>query len=165
MRYKVDLKHFMAECETNYFRLRKLVPLLAEGRELHLALARRDTSRVVIALLETTPFTSLIGIRQEEGSCARVPWLLAPAMRVRLYHDAKLAEVVACDRAMGVWPRNQYPNERMFQPDEKAQWNRFLGEWLAALLDRGYGPVADCETAEPVPRTARAAAKALGARG
>lgn len=167
MRYKVDLKGFMAECETNYFRLRKLLPLLVEGRELHIAMSPGNTARVVVAVLETTLFTTLIGVRQQGGGSAEVPWLVAPAMRVRLYHDAKLAEVVACDRATQVWPRHHYPNERMFQPDEKAQWNRFLGEWLAALLDGGYRLVADGEPADAAPRATalarwRAATKAVG---
>ncbi len=153
MRYKVDLKGFMAECETNYFRLHKLFPLLAEDRELHIATSPRNTARIVVAMLETTPFTTLLGIRQEGGgSTEQIPWLVAPALRVRLYHDAKLAEVVACDRVTRVWPRHHYPNERMFQPDEKAQWNRFLGEWLAALLDRGYRLIADCDPADSTHR-------------
>lgn len=154
MRYKVDLKGFMAECESNYFRLRKLFPLLAEGRELHIAMPPQNTTRFVVAVLENTLFTTLLGVRQEGGGSAKqLPWLVAPAMRVRLYHDAKLAEVVACDRATQVWPRHHYPNERMFQPDEKAQWNRFLGEWLTALLDHGYRLVADCEPTDAAPRT------------
>ncbi|MGK2915220.1 MAG: DUF1249 domain-containing protein [Porticoccaceae bacterium] len=136
LRYRVDLKGFMAECETNYFRLGKLFPLFITGRELRIAFSPCDSRPLVLAVLETTPFTVLVGIRQETGG--ESPWLVAPPMRVRVYHDAKLAEVVACDHSMRVSPRNPYPNERMFQPDEKAQWNRFLGELLAACLSRGY---------------------------
>jgi len=33
--------------------------------------------------------------------------------------------------------RYQYPNERMYQQDEKAQQNRFLTEWLEHCLHSG----------------------------
>ncbi|HCK27104.1 MAG TPA: DUF1249 domain-containing protein, partial [Alcanivorax sp.] len=33
--------------------------------------------------------------------------------------------------------RYPYPNSHMHQRDEKAQWNRFLGEWLAHVHDFG----------------------------
>lgn len=143
LRYRVDLKGFMAECETNYFRLRKLFPLLVAGRELHIAISPQESCQIVLAVLETTPFTALVGIGQKDSGGSS--WLAAPTMRVRIYHDAKLAEVVACDGSR-VLPRNNYPNEHMFQPDEKAQWNRFLGELLAACIGRGYGVAKEQET-------------------
>ncbi|EMP84373.1 hypothetical protein VC116063_002770 [Vibrio cholerae O1 str. 116063] len=33
--------------------------------------------------------------------------------------------------------RYDYPNENMVQPDEKAQLNRFLGDWLTFCLKHG----------------------------
>jgi hypothetical protein len=34
-------------------------------------------------------------------------------------------------------PRYQYPNDRMFQQDEKSQQNRFLADWLEHCLQNG----------------------------
>ena len=34
--------------------------------------------------------------------------------------------------------RYEYPNRHMYQSDEKAQFNVFLGEWLSHCLDRGH---------------------------
>ena len=36
---------------------------------------------------------------------------------------------------------NEYLNKNRYQPDEKAQWNQFLSEWLAYCLEFGYDPV------------------------
>ena len=38
--------------------------------------------------------------------------------------------------------RYEYPNRDMYQHDEKAQQNRFLGEWLSHCLNHGHA----CET-------------------
>jgi uncharacterized protein YqiB (DUF1249 family) len=37
-----------------------------------------------------------------------------------------------------VKPRYQYPNASMYQRDEKAQQNRYLGEWLSLCLSHGH---------------------------
>ena len=63
--------------------------------------------------------------------------LPAPELTVRLYHDARTAEVTAYqgqDRFRGLYA---YPNDQGRQPDEKAQLNRFLGEYLALCLAEG----------------------------
>ena len=61
----------------------------------------------------------------------------APRLTVRLYHDARLAEVTEASPFRRVQARYPYPNSQMHQRDEKAQWNRFLGEWLAHVHDHG----------------------------
>lgn len=142
LRYKVDLKGFMAECATNYMRLRKLFPALAQVdcRCIGLRTGAGDVAKrgemVVITVLERTRYTTLLAIASQGGDRPR--WWPAPVMQVRLYHDARLAEVVAWDRELRVYPKNGYPNERMLQPDEKYQWNHYLGEWLANCIEHGY---------------------------
>jgi uncharacterized protein YqiB (DUF1249 family) len=136
LRYKVDLKRFMADCEANYARLRRLFPAM-DSRDHHgFALADRGDRHFVLRVLERSPYTSLIEVA--ERAPGRRPWLWFPAMRVRLYHDARLAEVVGFDGVGRVRPRNPYPNKVMHQPDEKAQWNRFLAEWLSMAMGSGY---------------------------
>ncbi|MBT8149178.1 MAG: DUF1249 domain-containing protein [Gammaproteobacteria bacterium] len=58
-------------------------------------------------------------------------------MAVRLYHDVRLAEVIAFSGKRSALASYEYPNEVMFQPDEKAQQNRFLAEWLSHGLSHG----------------------------
>jgi uncharacterized protein len=63
--------------------------------------------------------------------------LPAPRLKVRLYHDAKAAEVIEFQHARRFAAVYPYPNPEMRQPDEKAQVNRFLGEYLSMCLACG----------------------------
>lgn len=135
MRYKVDLKRFMADCEANYARTLRIFP--GHRRLDHRRFALGEPPRhFSIRVLERSPYTSLLEISQsvDDG----VPWVRFPTLKIRLYHDAQLAEVVSVARSRNMRPRYDYPNGDMHQPDEKAQWNRFLAEWLAAVLRDGY---------------------------
>ena len=139
MRYKIDLKAFMADCELNYQRLLGLCPGLdAADRHSFAVDGRGDTARhrrFVVRVLDRAPYTLEVEIAEQ--TAAQVPWLNLPLMRVRLYRDAGLAEVVGFDGVNRIYPRYPYPNRVMHQPDEKAQWNRFLAEWLALVADAG----------------------------
>ncbi len=131
----------MARCEANYQRLWQVFPDMASRSKRCLGLAGAPGQEVVISVLERTPFTTLLSIQEAHRSAAQAltrRWSQAPIIQVRMYHDAKLAEVVSCDRIRNVAPKNPYPNQTMLQPDEKAQWNRFLEEWLATCLEHGY---------------------------
>lgn len=59
------------------------------------------------------------------------------SFEVRLYHDATVAEVIAWEGHRRFHARNEYPNPKMHQADEKAQLNRFLGELLELCLAQG----------------------------
>ncbi len=144
MRYKVDLKKFMAECETNYVRLRKLMPRLDTDDSCALGLPGSGRPVMRLEVLERSPYTVLLAIRQQ-GTLADSNWLPEPCLKVRLYHDARLAEVVACAGVRTVYPRYPYPNNRMHQPDEKAQWNSFLSDWLTMAIGHGYSVAEPCE--------------------
>ena len=61
----------------------------------------------------------------------------AYTVEVRLYHDAAVAEVIACQGHRRIQAYNEYPNRQMYQCDEKAQLNKFLGELLEFCLAQG----------------------------
>lgn len=128
-RYSVDLSAEMAECEANYARLRRLVDCTGPGRRLGLG----GGQHLQLTVTERAPYTTTLTITEDEGALPR----LATSLTVRMYHDARLAEVVECASLRRVQPRYDYPNPLMHQPDEKAQWNRFLGEWLSHCLQHG----------------------------
>lgn len=137
-RYRVDLAGDMAECEMNYARLARLLPRHGDDRR---ELGLGSDGLVSLEVTERGPYTTTVRIYQqrfdrvERGAALAVA---APRLTVRIYHDARLAEVVEfCDRRK-VWPRYDYPNPAMHQPDEKAQWNRFLGDWLSLCLRQGW---------------------------
>lgn len=135
-RYQIDLAADMAECEANYARLARLLP----GDELPSRTFGVGHAQMSIDVVERCPYTTTLQISQ------RPQWPLAPnvfstvdaRLTVRVYHDARLAEVVEFASRRRVQPRYDYPNPGMHQPDEKSQWNRFLGEWLSHCLQHGF---------------------------
>lgn len=119
----------MAECEANYARLRRLFDCAGPGRRFGL-----DSGLCLrLTVTDQAPYTTTLTIAPEGEPLP----VLAPVLTVRMYHDARLAEVVEFASRRQVQPRYDYPNPDMYQPDEKAQWNRFLGEWLSHCLQHG----------------------------
>ncbi len=136
-RYRVDLLELQAACEANYALLMRLLPGMRERSDLRrIALSQGDRLFGVLLLevIESCPYTTTVQVRQEH--C--MPWLPVPRMDVRVYHDARMAEVVAAENARRFRGIYSYPNARMHQPDEKSQLNLFLGEWLRHCLACGH---------------------------
>lgn len=135
-RYRVDLPGLQATCEANYARLLSLLPRMREQTgQRRIALDGPPATQVL--WLQTTacgPYTSLVEVREEGGYA----WLPAPLLQVRVYHDARMAEVISAAHCRTLRPRYAYPNPAMHQPDEKLQLNLFLGEWLTHGLRTGY---------------------------
>lgn len=143
-RYKVDLPLQMAECEANYARLHKL---LTQHFNKHIEDQHGDEYRFMISrgeqqwlnqvrVLERSPYTTTLQLSQASVSVAST-WLHMPRLTVRMYHDAKLAEVLAWEGHKRLRPRYEYPNQAMYHADEKLQINQFLGEWLKMSLECG----------------------------
>lgn len=129
--YNVDLSAHLAECELNYVRLCRLLARMDEGDGREFALG--EGIRVRILVTERAPYTSMLAIQQRHQNLAQ----LDSSMTVRVYHDAGVAEVSSFDGCYRVLAKNDYPNRKMHQRDEKQQWNRFLGEWLQHCLAQG----------------------------
>lgn len=135
--YAVDLRSHQAECEANYVRLCKLLPKpdKQERWEYHLeSKGEQPPEKIQLRVLERAPYTYTVEIKQAN---VRHPYEDARELRVRMYHDARMAEVVSWNRQWNIRSRYDYPNRRMCQKDEKYQLNSFLGEWLAHCLARG----------------------------
>jgi uncharacterized protein len=91
----------------------------------------------LLCITERSPYTTTLELsRTAVGDSSG--WLAMPKLTLRMYHDAKLAEVLAWEGHKRLRPRYEYPNQSMYQSDEKYQLNRFLGEWLALCLDHGH---------------------------
>ncbi len=135
--YSVDLPSHMAECDANYHRLMQLFPDLREEDERQLSLPLPALQAdVVFVVAEKGPYTTLLNIDVNSDQ----KWFAmagAPAMDVRVYHDARSAEVVSYQQQNRFHGTYEYPNTRMRQRDEKAQINRFLGEFLTLCLEHG----------------------------
>ncbi|MCY1433372.1 hypothetical protein D9M71_493990 [compost metagenome] len=89
---------------------------------------------LVLDVVLACPYTTTLQVRQEHS----LPWLPVPHLEVQVYHDARMAEVVSAEHTRRLRSIYPYPNEAMHQPDEKAQLNLFLGEWLSHCLACGH---------------------------
>jgi len=136
-RYRADLLELQAACEANYLRLMRLLPQMRTSQDARrVAMSQGDKllGVLVLQVLENCPYTSTLRITQEH--C--LPWLPVPQMEVRVYHDARMAEVTCAENTRRFRGIYAYPNAQMHQPDEKTQLNLFLGEWLGHCLACGH---------------------------
>jgi len=117
--------------ESNFEKLLELLPDL-DRRDGVFVLAIPDFSPVRVEILEQNPYTTTICIRQSlrEGD----PWVSALVMKVRVYHDARVAEVIASQGVHSFQAFYPYPNPKMLQPYEKRRVNQFFSEWLTYCL-------------------------------
>ncbi|WP_198588694.1 DUF1249 domain-containing protein [Alloalcanivorax mobilis] len=132
-RYRLDFRALMAQCESNYARLLPLIRALGDQDTLDLAFGDERPHTLNIRVLERAPYTTTLRL-QDQALHDAMP---APRLTVRLYHDARVAEVTEASPFQRVQARYPYPNDKMHQRDEKAQWNRFLGEWLSHVQEHG----------------------------
>jgi len=136
-KYTINLPAHMAECDANYLRLQKLFPAMREQESCVFGV-EINAMRLTISLevLERGPYTTIMRLTQEPAP----PWSRKPSLTIRLYHDARSAEVVEHQGKRHFRAVYDYPNEDMRHPDEKAQINRFLSEYLALCLAHGIAP-------------------------
>ncbi|WP_117235732.1 DUF1249 family protein [Vibrio maerlii] len=129
--YHVDLAGLMRIYETNYAKLNALLPAHAEVGDVRCYQVVNVTYQLCVE--EVTKYTTLVDICQSD----ELPVFPLPRMSVRLYHDARVAEVRSSNQLSQVKARYDYPNTRMMQKDEKFQTNQFLSDWLTFCLKNG----------------------------
>jgi hypothetical protein len=130
-RYKPYVPDFLGLCERNYAQLQPWLPEALTSRR-QVALPNADYYEIsVLALARYTTTVNII-LRS-----AQLPEWLCPHFEVRLYHDARLAEVIACKHIRRFQAVYDYPNIEMLQPDEKRQINLLLRDWLRLCRQQG----------------------------
>tara|TARA_B110000196_G_scaffold274704_1_gene251772 strand:+ start:266 stop:721 length:456 start_codon:yes stop_codon:yes gene_type:complete len=136
-KYRPHLPTLMALCEINYMLLLRILAdkeQVGEQRCFFIS----DFLSYRVTVNEVTKYTTLITINQEANIRGyNLTELFRPKMVVRLYHDARMAEVISNQDVQQIKPRYDYPNEKMHLPDEKQQVNYFLKEWLQLCLKLG----------------------------
>ncbi len=146
-RYQPNLVSLMNLCATNYMLLLKVIAdkaSIGEQRFFYIS----DFLSYTVTIKEVTRYTSVVHIAQDcmiSNSMTdnyfaknKLTALLQPRMTIRLYHDARMAEVLSSQDIQQIKPRYDYPNNHMHQQDEKQQINRFLNEWLQLCLQLGH---------------------------
>ena len=123
--------------EVNYGRLSHLIPNLRE-RHGTFSVPLDDITHLSVEILEQHQYTTLLSLIQQPTRHS--VWVPELHMKIRIYHDARCAEVISyqhCGRFRASYP---YPNRDMYQPLEKRQVNLFFHDWLhhCLLLRRQY---------------------------
>ncbi|MDX1594332.1 MAG: DUF1249 domain-containing protein [Gammaproteobacteria bacterium] len=129
------LDRLMREYERNYERIRLLVPGLRRlrGRCVSRAPAMPDLH---IEVLEQSAYTTTLVMNYAlEIDGSRLP---EPEVQVRVYHDARMAEVLAV-REPGPTGGRAWCSLRHSAMSRKWRFNRFLAKWLAYCLQQGHG--------------------------
>jgi len=141
-KYIPDLTKQMALCEANYARLLKLMPDIDNCQQREFVVdMMQGQSIVCIDVQERFKFTCTLSIAQKpmgDLSCDTISALISPTLVVRLYHDAKMAEVISPAKKSQYSGKYSYPNKSMLQVDEKIQLNEYLAQWLSHCLTHGY---------------------------
>ena len=131
-RYIQSLPKYMTLCEHNYVRLSKLLPKERSANSVRKV--KLGHSEFAIIIDDSAKYTLDISIKQLTGMVKGVSPLY---LTVRLYQDAKVAEIIHHDYHQRIKPSYGYPNPKMHQKDEKYQLNAFLYDWLVACVEHG----------------------------
>jgi uncharacterized protein YqiB (DUF1249 family) len=144
--YSIDLSAQMAVCDGNYIRILQILPKLSLGfrREISFAtsaghsISIKEAPTTVIEVTEQFKYTSTVRIAQNIHSY----WALykVPEMFVRMYHDAKTAEVISYQQIRYLKAKYELPNKDFYLADEKEQINFLLNEWLSFCQREGLCP-------------------------
>lgn len=126
----------MRLCEINFTLLCRLMP--GEKRQGALTIWQIKRQKYQITIEELTRYTKLISIRQ---LTSLINYCCLPTINVRVYYDARVAEVCSTQQISRFKARYDYPNATMCQPDEKCQINQSLTDWLHHCVV--YGALAD----------------------
>ena len=112
--------------ESNYIYLRRLVPQLDGRRDAQVSSIDRGPD-LHLEVIERCPYTTTLMLTHRFPRPEGDEWL--PDLQVRIYHDARVAEVLKTD------------NEVTVQGTLAWRWaaNRFLIRWLLYCLGEGHG--------------------------
>lgn len=125
--------------ERNYLQLMTVMPQVRK-LERGVVLQVGQLGKLKLDVLEHSPFTSVVTLTYQLGQMDR--WVKDPHITVRMYHDAKVAEVVAYQQHYYMRPWYHDMGEKRKASPEKRQVNLFLSEWLSHCLREGFHLVA-----------------------
>ena len=129
-KYVPKLANMHQVCEVNYGRLLRLLPD-CDTEDLQYQFQVNVSLSYTIKIIECSRYTSTLEMSQKSQMGYE---FLRPVVQVRLYHDAKMAEVISAQNIGSLKPSYQYPNTKMYQKNEKEMVNLFLAEWLQFCL-------------------------------
>lgn len=136
--YKFDLAALQRLAERNYAALLALLPAtIKRGEQRFISVG--EQLHFEVEVIDAAPFTTELRLKQSqtEGLPPDQLRVLQADIEVRLYHDAKMAEVTKAQGVNRIQARYEIPNKAMHQRDEKRQLNKFLADWLKLCREHG----------------------------
>ncbi|TPQ29559.1 DUF1249 domain-containing protein [Methylomonas sp. EFPC3] len=122
-------------CESNYQKLFKLIPNLRSFDKSAIGLTQNRPA-LYLDVLERNPYTLTIELthcfNQQRSE------LVVPAVKIRIYLDAQLAEVIRDNDRPTVDKVYQDPGDLIEIRDYKWRLNYFLQKWLDHCLKTDY---------------------------
>ncbi len=121
--------------EENFRLLQRLLPELEQGGDRFL-LSAGEGEELELLILERARYTTMV----ELGKAFRIDgeWLPDLSMQLRVYHDARVVEVVAYQGCQRIPARYQVDNHGRHHKDDKRQINFLLHDLLHYCLRLGY---------------------------
>jgi len=129
----VDFVSLMDMYEDNYLKLRKLIPDLQHIQDSGVSKSSGHLN-LYLQIIERSKFTTTLRLSYSftENGESR----LEPNLKIRIYHDAGLAEVMSGNLHHGKLVLDHLPADALKQ---KWQLNRFLSKWLRYCLRQNHG--------------------------
>lgn len=122
-------------CESNYHKLLRLIPDLLTFKDKAIGLAPNNTT-LHITVIESTPYTMTV----ELSHCfiRNLDEFIEPAVKIRIYLDAQLAEVISDHVRASV--AQVFKNQGLSREIMNYKWrlNYFLQKWLDHCLKKDY---------------------------
>lgn len=122
-------------CESNYQKLFRLIPNLCSLDKIAIGQTQHQPA-LHLDILERNPYTLTI----ELSHCFKqqLSELIAPAVKVRVYLDAQIAEVIRDNDRPAVDKVYQNPGRALEIQEYKWRLNYFLQKWLDHCLKTDY---------------------------
>jgi uncharacterized protein YqiB (DUF1249 family) len=131
-------------CESNYQKLLKLIPDLVAFKATAIGLAPHHAT-LHLEIIERTPYTLTLELSHCFNKNREA--FLAPAVKIRVYLDAQLAEVLSDHARAGVAEVFKDPGLSREIMNYKWRLNYFLQKWLDHCLNKDYSFSSDAEAA------------------
>lgn len=122
-------------CESNFQKLFRLIPELTQFKDAAIGITNNQPA-LHLAVLERNPYTLTI----ELSHCFKDHHspMMAPAVKIRIYLDAQLAEVIKDHDRPAVDKVYQNPGQLIAIQTYKWRLNYFLQKWLDHCLSNQY---------------------------
>lgn len=122
--------------ESNFIRLYTLVPDLDRLTGEVVSISRSDCD-LHLTIEERTRYTTTIHLTYYFASDAGPQ--ADPDLRIRVYHDARLGEAMACSRRHRHAALNRFEEQQGRELPRRWSRNMLLNKWLEYCIDRGHG--------------------------